>query len=142
MNRTALILSLTASLPLVGCGADDAELAVYASSADPGTGAGAGPSRFRLPDGYEARTALTTAKVGPGELATELLLHGTVRFDGDRHATVVARQDGRIDEVHVELGASVEKGQLLAVLESRALARARSAYVEASHRVEFAERRP
>jgi len=126
-------LALLALAP-TSCGGGDDELPIYA-----GSGA-VSASRFRLPDGFEARTSLATETVGPGELAEELLLRGSVRFDGNRLASVVARQEGLVQEVHAELGEEVREGQLLAVLESRALARARSGYVEASHRVEFAER--
>jgi cobalt-zinc-cadmium efflux system membrane fusion protein len=91
------------------------------------------PLRFRLEAGE-----IESAEAGPATLGHELTLPGSIGFNENRRATVVARLDGLLAEVAVDLGESVEAGQLLAVLRSRELARARTAYLEAVHHTEYA----
>lgn len=116
----------------VACDAREDPLGVVADD-DP---APALAPRFRLPSG--AAIDVMTAAAAPAELARELILPGSVGFDEERHAAVVARLDGVVAEIDARLGDQVAAGELLVVLQSPELARARAAYVAASQRVRLA----
>ncbi len=135
-TRRALAPVALALLAAAGaCTTDEDPFAVDRGGSD----LGAPEARFRLPEGAGERTDVRTAPAGPATLARELALPGRLLFDADRSATVAARLDGIVAEVLARPGQDVQRGQVLAVLHSRELARARSAYVEAAHRREFAE---
>lgn len=59
-------------------------------------------------------------------------------WDGTRHALVTARVAGVVQEVVADLGARVEEGAVLAVLQSAAVAGDRSAYAAAKQRLDAA----
>ncbi|POA17285.1 efflux RND transporter periplasmic adaptor subunit [Pseudomonas sp. FW300-N1A1] len=63
---------------------------------------------------------------------------GEVRFDEDRTAHVVPRATGVVEQVLVNLGQSVKKGQLLAVIASQQVSEQRSEQAAAQRRVELA----
>lgn len=130
--RLAAVL-LAAWLP-GACGADQDP---YAVSTEVGA-VEQPPASFRLDATALERAGVGTAPVGPADLARALALPGSIRFDEERRAALVARLDGVVAEVGVRLGDQVVPGDLLAVLHSRELARARSAFIEAAHRLEFA----
>lgn len=75
--------------------------------------------------------------VGPHEMVTTLELPGEVKPDETRFAHIVPQLQGVISEVRKQEGDRVEKGELIAVVNSRELAEAKSAYLAASHHVEF-----
>ncbi len=75
--------------------------------------------------------------VGPREMVTTLELPGEVKMDETRSAHVVPRLQGVVTDVLKREGDRVRRGELMAVLNSRELADAKSAYLAASHRVEF-----
>ena len=75
--------------------------------------------------------------VGPREMVTTLELPGEVKMDETRSAHVVPRLQGVVTDVLKKEGDRVRRGELMAVLNSRELADAKSAYLAASHRVEF-----
>ncbi len=134
-RRFAALLCAGAALAaLAGCGGSEDPFAV--SSAD--VVERAPDPRFRLPAGASAQTSIDTVAAGPATLTRSLVLPGRVGFDEDRRATVAAHHAGVVAEVQALLGDEVVEGQLLAVLHSRELARARSAFIEASHVHEFA----
>ena len=75
--------------------------------------------------------------VGPRVMVTTLELPGDVKTDETRLAHVVPRLQGVVTEVLKKEGDRVRKGELMAVLHSRELAGAKSAYLAAAQRVEF-----
>ena len=75
--------------------------------------------------------------VGPRVMITTLELPGEVKADETRYAQVVPRLQGVVTEVFKKEGDRVRKGELMAVLNSRELANAKSAYLAATHHVEF-----
>lgn len=75
--------------------------------------------------------------VGPRVMTTTLELPGEVRADETRLAEVVPRLQGVVTEVFKKEGDRVRKGELMAVLNSRELANAKSAYLAAQQQVEF-----
>lgn len=76
--------------------------------------------------------------VGPREMVTTIEVPGEIKPDGTRLAHVVPRLQGVVIEVLKKAGDPVRRGDLMAVISSRELADAKSAYMAASHHVEFA----
>ncbi len=64
---------------------------------------------------------LHTAKADFSSIDTILLLNGSVEIDPDRHAHVTTRISGRVAQLPAHVGDRVEKGQTLAVIQSRQL---------------------
>lgn len=75
--------------------------------------------------------------VGPRVMVTTVDLPGEVKADETRLAHVVPRLKGVVTDVFKKEGDRVRKGELMAVLDSRELADAKSAYVAAAQHVEF-----
>ena len=75
--------------------------------------------------------------VGPRQMLTTIELPGEVKADETRVAHVVPRLQGVITEVLKKEGDRVSRGDLMAVMNSRELADAKSAYLSAAHHVEF-----
>lgn len=71
-------------------------------------------------------------------MVTTIDLPGEVKADETRLAHVIPRLPGVVVEVLAKEGDQVRRGQVLAVLSSRELADAKSAYLAAVHHVEFA----
>ncbi|WP_332847267.1 efflux RND transporter periplasmic adaptor subunit [Pseudomonas lactucae] len=74
----------------------------------------------------------------PRPINTLLTLPGEVRFDEDRTSHIVPRAAGVVEAVTVNLGQSVEKGQLLAVIASQQISDQRSELVASERRLELA----
>ncbi len=75
--------------------------------------------------------------VGPRRMQTMVELPGEVKADETRVAHVVPRLQGVITEVIKKAGDRVRRGDVMAVLNSRELADAKSEYHAALHHVEF-----
>lgn len=84
-----------------------------------GGGEGGGP--VMLSKIQQASIGLQTAKADFGSIDTILLLNGSVKIDPDRHAHVTTRISGRVEQLLARVGDRVEKGQKLAVIQSRQL---------------------
>jgi cobalt-zinc-cadmium efflux system membrane fusion protein len=67
--------------------------------------------------------------VGPGPIAKRLAVPGTVIPDSDRVAHVSVKLSGTVAELRKQIGDDVAKGEILAVLESREVADAKSEYL-------------
>lgn len=81
--------------------------------------------------------SIATAEVG--KLKIELELQGNVELNQDAVAHIVPRTAGVVKSVRLNLGDLVKAGEILAVLESRELADAKSAYLAARERYALAE---
>ena len=79
-------------------------------------------------------------EAGPGDLAKYTRLSGEVVIDPDRLVHVVPRVSGVAREVYKRLGDQVERGDVLAELESRELAELKSTYLVARERFGLAEK--
>ncbi|MEO7648557.1 MAG: efflux RND transporter periplasmic adaptor subunit [Gemmatimonadaceae bacterium] len=75
--------------------------------------------------------------VGPRIMVTTLGLPGEVKVDETRLAHVVPRLRGVVTGVFKKEGDRVRRGELMAVVNSRELADAKSTYLAAAYRVEF-----
>ncbi|SDE64803.1 membrane fusion protein, cobalt-zinc-cadmium efflux system [Massilia sp. PDC64] len=73
------------------------------------------------------QAGITTATAGEATIETSVQLPGEVRFNEDRTAHIVPRLPGVAESVSANLGQTVKKGQVLAVIASPELAELRSA---------------
>ncbi|AOY00233.1 efflux RND transporter periplasmic adaptor subunit [Jeongeupia sp. USM3] len=84
----------------------------------------------------QAGIVLETA--GPAELSNAIPLPGELRFNQDRLTEVTPRLAAVAVSVHRNLGDTVKRGELLAVLESQTLAEWRSDYLAQQKRAQLA----
>ncbi len=78
-------------------------------------------------------------QAGPAQIQLWLDIPGEIEVNTDRIAHVVPRVSGVVREVRKGLGQPVQKGEIMAILESRELADSKSSYLAARQRVELAE---
>lgn len=78
-----------------------------------------------------AAAKIETAKVSDGTLARRLTVPGTVVPAADRIGRVAAKVVGTVAEMNKQLGDSVAKGEVVATLDSREVAEAKSEYLAA-----------
>lgn len=81
---------------------------------------------------------IVIATAGPRAMQTIVELPGEVKADATRVARVVPRLQGVVTDVLKKAGDRVRRGEVMAVLNSRELASAKSDYLAATQRVEFA----
>ncbi len=84
---------------------------------------------------------IQTDVAGPKRLRTTVSLPGEVKLNADAMVHIVPRVSGIAREVHKNLGDTVARGDLLAVLDSRELADARSTYLATVERHALAQKR-
>lgn len=101
--------------------------------------AAAKPEGEKTPEGLIKLTAeqvsaqeIEVAPVGGGALSRHIVVPGTIMPDADRIARVPARVVGTVAEMRKRLGDIVRKGEVVAVLDSREVADAKSEYLTAS----------
>ncbi|MBK1891928.1 efflux RND transporter periplasmic adaptor subunit [Undibacterium sp. 14-3-2] len=82
---------------------------------------------------------VTVAKAESATMGNVIQLPGEVRFNEDLTAHIVPRTPGVAESVSGDLGQSVKKGQVLAVISSPALADLRSALLAAQKRLSLAQ---
>lgn len=82
-------------------------------------GGGGGP--VTLTKVQQESIGLQTDKADFRSIDTVLPLYGRVMIDPDRHAHVTTRISGRVEQLFARVGDRVEKGQKLAVIQSRQL---------------------
>ncbi|MBI4470282.1 MAG: efflux RND transporter periplasmic adaptor subunit [Acidobacteria bacterium] len=83
-------------------------------------------------------TGIEIRTVGPRQMMTTIEVPGEIKPVATRVAHVVPRLEGLVIDVLKQAGDTVRRGDLLVVINSRELADAKSAYLAASHHVEFA----
>ncbi len=96
--------------------------------------------KVRLTDAQLVSAGVSIDTVRGRVMTSSLELPGQIVADETRLAHVVARLGGVVLEVRKQEGDRVERGELLAVVNSRELADAKSAYLGAAHHVEFTAR--
>jgi multidrug efflux pump subunit AcrA (membrane-fusion protein) len=111
--KFAHFLTLTAAL--IGIGSP---LALYAHSGQIAVGGGSG-GPVTLTKLQEASIGLKAVSADFRSVNTILQLSGAVTLDPDRRAHVTTRISGRVVELFASLGSRVEKGQKLALVQSR-----------------------
>ncbi len=78
-----------------------------------------------------AAAGIAVAAVGGGELVKSLAVPGTVAADSDRLAHVASKVAGTLKEIRKQLGDAVERGEVVALVESREIAEAKSEFLAA-----------
>lgn len=96
-------------------------------------------STINMPPEEIARYAIDTAVAGPGQLAIKTNFPGEIAINTNMMALIVPRVPGIVREVKVKLGDLVNKGDILAVIDSRDLADARAAYLASMERLALAQ---
>lgn len=100
----------------------------------------AGEEGVVLMNAKQIQTAgVTVAKTESATMGNVIQLPGEVRFNEDLTAHIVPRTPGVAESVSADLGQSVKKGQVLAVISSPALADLRSASLAAQKRLSLAQ---
>ena len=111
-----------------------------APAEESGTKSSADGARLvRLPPEELTRSGVTVEPVGRTEFRTYRTFPGVVRPNQTRLADITTLVRGRVAEVLVDLGQTVESNQLLAVLHSGDLGLAQAAYLKARARRHVAE---
>jgi cobalt-zinc-cadmium efflux system membrane fusion protein len=96
------------------------------------------PSKVRLAPEVVRSAGIKTAPASSDSLPATVDLTGEIAADPDRSARLAARVPGRIIEVKAKEGDRVKAGQVIAVLESPELARARATLAAVSARARVA----
>jgi membrane fusion protein, heavy metal efflux system len=86
-----------------------------------------------------ANAKLGIRVAGPGKVTVALSLPGEVALNTERVAHVTPRVAGSVREVTKQLGDSVKKGDVLAILDSRELAEMQRDFAATKERLELAE---
>ena len=86
---------------------------------------------IKLSEAQITAAGIEIASVGEGVLVRRLFVPGAIVPSGDRIARVAVKLLGTVAELRKRLGESVEKGEVVAVIESREVADAKSEYLAA-----------
>ena len=90
-----------------------------------------GPPRVSLTEQQIADAGITLAQAKGGTLRRHFLAPGSLIPDADHVARVCVRVVATVAELHKKLGDGVEKGEVVATIESREVADAKSEYLAA-----------
>src|SRR5262249_13145798 len=115
-------------------GVDGQTRAASAPSADQRTADGkkdADDAVVKLTSDQIAAAGIDLAAAGSGALARRIAVPGTIIPHADRIARVSVKLSGTVAELHKKIGDKVAKDEVLAVLESREVADAKSDYLAA-----------
>lgn len=116
-----------------------AEAPAAAASATATTTDTVAAPRTRFSDEQLRHNGVLLATAGPARLQGQLQLLGEVALNQDRHLSLTARLAGRVEAVHASAGDRVQRGQLLAVISSPALADQRAELLAARQRLALAQ---
>ena len=103
----------------------------------PAEGAAPDPGVIRMRPDQVTGQDIATRIVAGGTLARHLLVPGTITPDTDRIARVPARVVGTVAEMRKRLGDAVGKDEVVAILDSREVADAKSEYLTAQVQAEL-----
>ena len=126
--KKALILLLTATL-LVACKKDGAKT-VEAPAGDPAV----------VAPGPELLAQLQLSEISQRPIAETVRVAGRIDFDEQRLACIGATVTGRVTQIDVQLGQDVQKGEVLARLNSSELSSQQLAYLKARAQLELNRR--
>ncbi len=94
--------------------------------------------RIRMDEARLKATGIELRTAGPAKIKSILQLQGEIQFNQDRVAHVVPRLAGVVARVAKNLGDQVKKGEVLAILESQALADLKSEHHATQTRLDLA----
>jgi cobalt-zinc-cadmium efflux system membrane fusion protein len=98
---------------------------------DDGNGREEKPAIVKLTEEQVTEAHIDVASVEPGVLARRIIVPGAIIPDSNRIARVAVKLSGTVAELRKNLGDTVLKDEVLAVLESREVADAKSEYLAA-----------
>jgi membrane fusion protein, heavy metal efflux system len=101
------------------------------SKSDSGVEIGDEHATVRLTDEQIETSGIELAAVQDGTLVRRIIVPGTIVPNADRIARVSVKLSATVAELRKKLGDTVEKGEVIAVLESREVANAKSEYLAA-----------
>lgn len=114
-------------------GSDNADEQGHSSETETPGAAASEPPHEEEEEGHIELTAeqiktagIELATAEPRQMSTTVTFPGEIRFDEDRTAHVVPRVSGVVESVRVDLGQTVKKGQVLAVIASQQISDQRS----------------
>lgn len=84
-------------------------------------------------------SGIVVEEAGPARLRIAFQLPGEIALNPDRVAHVVPRFGGVVTRVLKNLGDEVARGEVIAVIDSQELAASKLTYVQAVHKLEFAQ---
>ena len=93
-------------------------------------------ARAAISEAAARNAGIRTTQAGPDEIHQVVQLNGEIGLHEKRVAHVVPRLDAMVTRVHKDLGDPVKKGDILAILDSRELADAKSEYLTAVNQAE------
>lgn len=96
------------------------------------------PETFDFPQESWKAASLEMQPVQAGRFAQSVQLTGKIALNDDRVAHVFPLVEGRVDEVKVQLGSRVKKGDLMVVVQSKEVGHAMLQLFEDRHQSEFA----
>jgi membrane fusion protein, heavy metal efflux system len=97
------------------------------------------PNRVRLPPEVVRAAGIKTAPAAVDSLPATVDLTGEIAADPDRSAQLAARVPGRIVDVRIKEGDRVKTGQIVAILDSPEIARARAVLAAVAARSKSAQ---
>lgn len=86
-----------------------------------------------------ASAGIETAAAEPATLVKEIAVPGRIALNADKQAKIVPKLSGTVASINKRLGEVVAKGDVLATIESREVADAKSQYLEAWRAEELAK---
>lgn len=95
-------------------------------------------ARISMSESQLQQNGVVMATAGPAKIQSALTFAGEIRFNQDRMIQVVPRLTGIVETVSANAGDKVQKGQVLAVISSQALADQRSDMLAAQKRLGLA----
>jgi membrane fusion protein, heavy metal efflux system len=101
------------------------------SKGDSGVETGDQPATIKLTDEQIKTSGIELAAARNGTLVRRIVVPGTIVPDAERIARVSVKLSATIAEMRKKLGDTVERGEVIAVLESREVADAKSEYLAA-----------
>lgn len=130
MNIRALCL-LAALLPATAA-ADHDPTAHVAVNAAPSVPHDHGTEIVKLTQAQVSASDIAVVPVGGGSLSRRLTVPGTITLDSGRVARAPARVEGTVAELRKRLGDPVTKGEIVAILDSREVANAKTEFLSAT----------
>ena len=94
--------------------------------------------KVQLADDTLKSAGIEIQAVGPRQMTTTFEVPGEIKADETRVAQVVPRLQGVVVEVVSKEGDTIQRGDLMAVINSRELADAKSTFLAAAQRLQFA----
>jgi cobalt-zinc-cadmium efflux system membrane fusion protein len=120
---------------------DDDHQSGEADHAEGEKGHGHGEEReaLKLSDAELKTAGVRVAEVKVQAVADQISVPATVQADQSRMAHVAPKVSGRIVRIHVRLGDSVQRGQVLATIDSIEVGEAQAAYVDSRAQLDLAQ---